>query len=246
MRKSFLAPSMALALAALAAAPPGLAQPAKPVSDTVDISLSVEQWVKAETARVILVVDVAGQGEDGGVQRADIIKAASSVADKADWRVIAMEKVSDSAGLDRWRTALEARLPESMLAALAERAKRASRPGLQIRVGAIKFEPTLPELETVRSAMRQRLYARIKEEIVLLQQTFPDRQYRVESLRFDISGGPQQSGDSDMPAGRPQRGGVEEIVVTANRLGGAGGGGQEDKLVMEAMVTLGSFITPPP
>ena len=125
-------------------------------------------------------------------------------------------------------------------------AKRASRPGLQIRVGAIKFEPTLPELETVRSAMRQRLYARIKEEIVLLHQTFPDRQYRVESLRFDISGGPQQSGDSDMPAGRPQRGGVEEIVVTANRLGGAGGGGQEDKLVMEAMVTLGSFITPPP
>lgn len=246
MHKFSLGPLTALALLALAPTSAALAEPVKPVSDTIDISVSVEEWVKAETARVILVVDVAGQGDGGGVQRADIIKAAATVADRVEWRVIAMEKVSDSAGLDRWRTALEARLPEAMLASLAERAKRASRPGLQIRVGAIKFEPTLPELEAVRSTMRKKLYTRIKEEIALLQQVFPDRQYRVENLRFDVRGGPQQDGDSDMPAALPQRSGMEEIIVTANRVGGSGGGGQEDKLVMEAMVTLGSFITPPP
>lgn len=232
---------------------PALAQMAPPpVTDDINLSLQVEDWVKAETARVIMVVDLAGQA--GGVNRADLLKTAAAIADRADWRVIAMDKVSDSAGLDRWRAMLETRLPEGRLAGLAERAKRASKPGQQVRIATVRFEPTLQEMEAARSALRVKLYARIKEEIALLQQTFPDRHYRVQSLRFnEDSGGYRDTAPPPPPFIPPP-----EIQITSDAIrteiieetrpatATTGSGGQEDKMIVQAMVSLGAFASPTP
>lgn len=245
---SLILPACVTALL-LSTAPPVVAQMAPPpVTDDINLSLQVEDWVKAETARVILVIDTAGQA--GGVSRGDLLTTAQTVADRTDWRVIAMDKVSDSAGLDRWRTMLETRLPEGRLAGLAERAKRASKPGQQVRVASVRFEPTLQEMEAARSALRVRLYARIKDEIALVQQAFPDRRYRVQGLRFnEESGGYRDTAPPPPPfipppeiqmTGDPIRTEIIEEVPPA----GASNGGQEDKLVIHAVVSLGAFASP--
>ncbi|MFV3125984.1 hypothetical protein [Niveispirillum sp. KHB5.9] len=240
----------------LTTCPPALAQQAAPpVSDNVRLSLSVEDWVKAQTARVILVIDSAGQA--GGLSRADLLKAADAVADRTDWRVIAMDKVSDSAGLDRWRAMVETRLPEGRLAQLAERAKQASKPGQQIHVADVRFEPTLQEMEAARSALRVKLYGRIKEEVALLQQAFPDRHYRVSDLRFsEESGGyrdhlpppPPSMAIQVATSARPEttRPAPPAAPPAPPRDGGgqSGGGGQEDKLILQAVVSLGAFAIP--
>lgn len=248
---SMILPALVTALL-LTTAPPSRAQMAPPpVTDDINLSLQVEDWVKAETARVILVIDTAGQA--GGLSRADLLKAAQNVVDRADWRVIAMDKVSDSAGLDRWRAMLETRLPEGRLAGLAERAKRTSKPGQQVRVASVRFEPTLQEMEAARSALRVKLYARIKDEIALLQQTFPDRRYRVQSLRFnEDSGGYRDAApppppfipppEIQMTTSEPLRTEIIEEVAPA----GNSSGGQEDKMIVHAMVSLGAFASPTP
>lgn len=253
MRASSIAlPALVTALL-LSTALPSRAQIHTQPQDNVRLNLAMEEWVKAETARVIIVIDTAGQ--TGGLERAELLKAAEAVADRVEWRVVAMNKVSDSAGLDRWRTILETRLPESRLAALAERAKKASKPGLQVRVGGVWFQPSLPELEKARGALRVKLYARIKEEIALLQQAFPDRQYRLTDLGFneDARGLVEEEAQAPLPFIPPAAMQVdalrtEIIEETAPGLGAgnSAGGGREGKLRMIALVVLAAFASPPP
>lgn len=235
---AFLALAAALAAPVAMSTAPAMAQTIspQPVSDSISLNLSVEEWVKTETALVTLVVDAASNGgENSGTLRADILKAVSGIADKAQWRIVRMDSQSDSAGLERWQAALEARLPESQLSALADRAKKASRPGLQVRVGGIAFEPTLAETEVTRSALRERIYAQVNAELKRLKAAFPDRNYRVGAIDFFETSTPRpmmmkRSGNMEMMAAAAPQADMME--------------GVQDKLTMGARVTLSAFAAP--
>jgi hypothetical protein len=237
---ALLTMSAALLTLPLAAAP-ALAQSAPmvvgraPVSDNVTLNLSVEEWVKTETARVTLVVDAASNGaENSGTLRADILKAVAGVADKAEWRITRMDQQSDSAGLERWQAELEARLPESQLATLADRTKKASRPGLQVRVGNVAFEPTLVEREAARAKLREQIYAKVNEEMKRLKAAFPSRDYRVGQINFA-----ERTDVMMMKSGRAN------IQMAAAPMEADVMAGVQDKMVVTANITLSSFATPP-
>lgn len=203
-----------------------------PVTDTVSLNVSAEEWVKTETALVTLVVDIAGNG-NGGTVRNDVLKAVGGVADRAEWRIVSMNPQSDSAGLERWQAMLQARLPESQLASLGDRAKKASKPGQQVRVGSIAFDPTLAETEATRAALRDKLYAQVNAELKRLNAAFPGRTYRVGRIDFgDMENVP-------MPAYRKS-----EMVMAAAAPMADAMPGVQDKLVMNARVTLSVFATP--
>ncbi|WP_044564297.1 hypothetical protein [Azospirillum sp. B4] len=185
--RSLIAASL-IATASLAALPlvasPAAAQmmAAPPVQDQVTLTLSAEDWVKTDTARVTLTVDAGGG--NAGSARADVLKAAAAVSDKGEWRVVAFDRQQDAAGLDRWRAELEARLPEAQLGGLADRARQASRAGLQIRVEGVDFHPTLAEEEAARTRLREALYRRVTEELKGLNAAFPGRDFRVGRVDF--------------------------------------------------------------
>ncbi|MDE1149264.1 MAG: hypothetical protein PW843_22110 [Azospirillaceae bacterium] len=192
--RSLLAASLFVMTAAapLVSAPAAFAQvmAAQPAQDQVTLSLTAEDWVKTDTARVTLTVDAGGG--NAGSARGDVLKAAQAVSDKGDWRVVSFDRQQDAAGLDRWRAELEARLPEAQLGGLAERARQASRAGLQIRVEGIDFTPTLAENEAARTRLRETLYRRVTEEMKALNAAFPGRDFRVGRVDFNqpvISGG---------------------------------------------------------
>ncbi|MDG3440587.1 hypothetical protein [Nitrospirillum amazonense] len=180
--------SLALPLAAAPATAQVMA--AQPVQDQVTLTLTAEDWVKTDTARVSLTVDAGGG--NAGSARADVLKAAQAVSDKGEWRVVSFDRQQDAAGLDHWRAALEARLPEAQLGGLADRARQASRAGLQIRVEGVDFTPTLAEQEAVRTRLRETLYRRVTEEMKGLNAAFPGRDFRVGRVDFNapvVSGG---------------------------------------------------------
>lgn len=229
-------PVVALAIL-LAAAQPTRAQVVVPppvIEDQVTLSLSVEDWVRTESAKVSLVVDAAGQGAEAATLRDELVKVARGIADKADWRIVALDRQPDSAGLDRWRAVLEARLPEAQLANLADRAKKASRPGLQVQIGAVEFDPTLAELEAARGTLRANIYRQVNAELERLKQAFPDRAFRVGRVDFaeEVVTVPEPKYARTMmaeAAGAP-------MPVQA---------GVQDKLILTARVTLSSFAAPP-
>ncbi len=154
--------------------------------DSVVLSLSSENWVTTQTARVILGVEAAVTGEASGATRAEMAKAVDSVI-KAEWKLTAFSRMQDQTGMERWSAQYETRLEEKTLSGLADKAKKASRAGLQISVAAIDFSPTLDERQAALSETRAKLYRRADEELALLNKSLPGRSYRISSI--DFSGG---------------------------------------------------------
>lgn len=227
---------LTLASLLVAATPAVMAQTiVPPVTDSVSLNLSVEDWVKTETALVTLVVDIAGNG-DGGAVRGDVLKAVAGIGSNAEWRIIAMNPQSDSAGLDRWQALLQARLPESQLAALGERAKKASRPGQQVRVGSIAFDPTLAETEATRGALRDKIYAQVNAELKRLNAAFPGRNFRAGGIDFFEQAVPR---DIVVSGSRAKPMMMEAAAPMADALPGV-----QDKLILGARVTLSAFAAP--
>lgn len=180
-----LALGLMIALAAPAASaqtPPIIAYP--PQNDTVSMNLALEEWVETQTARVELSVDAAMPGSDAGKARSDMLKAVGGLSKGAEWRFTRFDRNQDSSGLEHWFAVLEARLPETQLGGLSDRAKQASRPGLQIGVQTVDFTPTLAEVEAAKAKLRGEIYKRVNESLAQLNQAEPNRKYRIMHINF--------------------------------------------------------------
>jgi hypothetical protein len=158
-----------------------------PQNDTVSMSLSLEDWVATQTARTELAVDAAMPGSDAGKVRGEILSAVKALAQNAEWRFTRFDREQDTSGLEHWHAVLEARLPEGQLGGLADRAKSASRPGLQIKEQTIDFSPTLAETEATRAKLRGEMYKRVNDALAQLNQAEPDRKYRIENINFGFA-----------------------------------------------------------
>ncbi len=186
MRIWILAAAVTLAapLAIAQTPPPSYLYP--PQSDTVTLPLTLEDWVQTDTARTELAVDASLPGSDAGKVRADILGAVKSLAQGADWRFTAFDRNQDASGLEHWHAVIEARMAEAQLGGLSDRAKQASKPGLQIKVQTVDFSPTLAEVETAKAKLRAEMYKKVNEALAQLNQAEPDRKYRI--MRIDFNG----------------------------------------------------------
>lgn len=176
--------ALAFALACIAALPAG-AQVIQP-RDEIVLNLAVEGWVETKTARALAVADVAIAAENRNAVRDRMMAALKKLSPGTDWRISQFTRNQDPAGLERWRVSAEARLPEDALGGLDERAKQQSQPGLQLRILAIQFTPTLEEREATLATLRGQLYAQAKEEASRVAKLWPDRNFHV--ARIEIGG----------------------------------------------------------
>jgi uncharacterized protein YggE len=171
-----------------AAAVPAFAQD-RP-ADAVVMTLAADGWVKTKTARVTAVADVAIAAEKRASVRERMLDALKKLAPDAEWRISRFDRTQDAAGLERWRAVAEARLPEAALGGLDERARDLSQPGMQVRVQAVQFVPTLAEREAAVGSLRLSIYDQAKAEAARLAKLWPERGYRVARVDFIENGGP--------------------------------------------------------
>jgi hypothetical protein len=128
-------------------------------ANAVVMTLSAEGWVETKTAQVTAIADVAIAAENRATVRERVSDALKKLAPDSEWRISRFDRSQDAAGLERWRAVAEARLPEAALGGLDERARGLSQPGMQVRVQAVQFVPTLAEREAVRGSLRATIYA---------------------------------------------------------------------------------------
>ncbi len=152
--------------------------------DSVTLDLSAEDWVETATARVTISLDAAVPGGDAGKVRADMLKAVGGLVSGATWRFSSFDRSQDQSDLERSHAELETRLKESDLGGLADKAKQASKPGLQLHVEDIDFTPTLAETEAARAKLRNQIYAQVNDELKRLSASEPDRKFRVGTIDF--------------------------------------------------------------
>ncbi|WP_207479952.1 hypothetical protein [Arenibaculum pallidiluteum] len=164
--------------------------PAGRPDDTVVLEISAEEWVQTGTAEVAVTAEAAAGAADTGRARAELLAAVRALAPDAEWRLVRFTPSTDSAGLERWYAEAQARLAETQLGGLGERARQASRPGLQLRVDRIDFTPTLAEVEAVKTRLRAEIYRRVGEEIAAVNAAYSDRAFRLGTVRFQEPGMP--------------------------------------------------------
>ncbi len=173
---------LAVLFSCVAALPAG-AQIIQP-RDEIVLNLAAEGWVETKTARVLAVADVAIAAENRNAVRDRMMAALKKLSTDAEWRISQFTRNQDPAGLERWRVTAEARLPEAALGGLDERAKQQSQPGLQLRIQAIQFTPTLEEREAALANLRGQLYAQAKEEAARIAKLWPERNFRVARIEI--------------------------------------------------------------
>ena len=91
--------------------------------------------------------------------------------------------------MERWNATYEARVPESDLNNLAEKAKSVSKTGMQLTVGQIDFSPTLEETQTALSQLRTVIYKQANEQLATLNAAIQGRTYRIAAISFNGAGG---------------------------------------------------------
>jgi hypothetical protein len=154
-----------------------------PPEDKVSLSLSAEDWVKTDSARVVVAVEAAVNGASSGNARSEMMEAVGDVA-HADWRLTNFSRAQDQTGMERWSASFEARLPENKLSGLADSAKKHSKAGMQLSIAQIDFSPTQAEMQAGYGNLRVKLYKEAKEQLAAIDQSFPDKGFRISQIDF--------------------------------------------------------------
>lgn len=210
---------------------PAAAQVIQP-RDEIVLNLAAEGWVETKTARVIAVADVAIAAEDRNAVRDRMMAALKKLSPDAEWRISQFNRTQDAAGLERWRVMAETRLAESALGGLDERAKQQSQPGLQLRVQAIQFTPTLEDREATLATLRNQLYEQAKAEAARVAKLWPERNFRVAKIEI---GGPSFQ---PMMRERAEMMAAAPMAASADASGGGDAVSVAQKLTLQATVTL--------
>lgn len=186
MKRILAAAALSLPLLSLL---PAHAKP--PLQDQVIFEVQEEAWVETDTARAIIAINAAATGANAAKMRSDMQEALKRLLPDATWRITSFNQSQNAAGLDAFEAIAEARVKNSATEGLSERAKSASRQGLQLNIAGIDFSPSLAEVEAAKAALRETVYKRALAERDRLNKSLPERPYRIARIDFAMTGMPQ-------------------------------------------------------
>jgi len=163
---------------------PATAEERRPKPDRVVLTLSAEDWVDTSDALVSVSIAAAFSGDRTTSLRADMLKVLGELAADVDWRITRFVQGAGKAGLENWRVRAEARINESGLGGLRDRARRLSKPGLQLVIAGTNFSPTRAEREKVAGHLRERIYTMVAAEAERLSRAFTGKTFRLHLIDF--------------------------------------------------------------
>lgn len=152
--------------------------------EQVRVPLTVEGWVKTETARVDVTGDLTLVSGNRAEARGRALAGLASAAPGAEWRVVRFTRRTDASGAERWTFGAFARLKQETIDGLAGKLDALKKPGLVYRIAAIRMTPTLAEIESARASLRRRLYGLARQEAANAQGLWPGRKVRVVRVDF--------------------------------------------------------------
>lgn len=160
----------------------------RPLQDTITLQLRDEVTVTNDTVRLTVPI-VALIDSDTAEEkiRTDIRAALAKFVPGAEWQFNSIYRAPDGTGHERMQLNAVARVSERENNRLEQRAKDASRTGLQIN--APQVDTTIPtaKLEEAEAALRVSLVKKAVAEQKALSEA-AGRNYRLHSLNFLNSG----------------------------------------------------------
>jgi hypothetical protein len=156
----------------------------------INLQLKAEQWVTTQTALVHVAVNATVNTQGIEKVQSSVMQHLSSLSQKADWHITSLNRQQEKSGLESVQIYIEARLPQSELNALRDKAKSISHPGETFTIDSIEFTPSDEELKQANINLRNNIYNQAKNEIDSLNKLYPDQKYYLHSIDFMSSPGP--------------------------------------------------------
>lgn len=156
----------------------------EPLLNTVTLQLHAEQWVTTQTALVNVGVNAAVSSQGIEKIQSDVMQKLNQLADKVEWHLVAFDRQLDKSGLESVQITAQARVPQTELANLRDRAKRISKPGETFTIDSIQFTPSEAEVRLANNNLRNNLYQQAKVEIDALNKVYPDQKYYLHQMDF--------------------------------------------------------------
>lgn len=208
----------------------GYAEAKPPPINQIQMQLTLEEWAKTSTAKVI--VNVAAMLNQGGLATTQktINNKLSRISSKGEWHITNFNRYKDSSGLERVNISAQARLPEAELPGLRSRANKISRPGEKFTIGAVDFTPSLADVERTRKALREKMYQQIGVELAKINKSYGTQKFFVHGVNF-IPGSqpvPMQKMQTRMFAAAEAAPAARALTIS-------------DKVVVNAVVTFGEL-----
>lgn len=151
----------------------------------VILQLHTEQWVTTQTALVNVSVNAAVA--DQGIEKIqnNVLGKLAQLASKGEWHIIALNREQDKSGLESIQIIAQARLAQTDLNGLRDKAKALSKPGETFVIDEVQFTPSEAEIRAANVAMRAQLYQQAKAEIDELNKIYPDQKYYLYQINFN-------------------------------------------------------------
>lgn len=155
--------------------------------DKVSFVVNAEQWVKTDTAKLVVTINATLTKKSLVEMRQQIMKNLNTIA-KGDWHITQFSRSQDNSGLERLYVQAENRVNQSVLPAVNQKAKSISQPGTKYQVSDIDFKPSDQDIEAVKAQVRQDLYSKIDKEAQALNNQFNKQKYSLYNVQISVPG----------------------------------------------------------
>ena len=173
-----------LALSFFLACPVWADAPIDPLLNMVTLQLSAEQWVTTKTALVTVGVNASVSDNDIGKIQSQVKDKLNALSAKGEWHILSFNRNQDQSGLEKIQLTAQARLPESELSGMRDKAKAISKPGETFTVDNVEFIPSNEEVRAANTALRADIYQQAKDELAQLNKVYSDQKYYLHDVNF--------------------------------------------------------------
>lgn len=154
-----------------------------PLLNKITLQLKAEQWVTTQTALVNVNVNAAISDQNIANLQSSVLQKLKGLAD-GDWHIVSFVRQQDQSGLESIQIAAQARLAQTNLGDLRNKAKSLSKPGETYTIANVDFVPSDDEYRNANSSLRNNIYQQIKTEIDAINKIYPEQKFYLHTVDF--------------------------------------------------------------
>ncbi len=150
----------------------------------ISLQLTAEQWVTTQTAKVSIALDALLNKEQVAQAQDNFQNGLKKIAPEGAWHITEFSRSAGKTDLEQLHAVAEARLPESAVAGLRERAKAQNTEGQTYTVQDIIYTPTADEISAAQAKLRAQIYDQAKSELNRLNTVYSKSGYTIYNINF--------------------------------------------------------------
>lgn len=149
--------------------------------DQIKLQLVEHDWVSTQTVEITITVH-ATQNQQTATEPLQTLSSDLSKIVDSSWRIVGVDRTQDSSGLEKVLLTAKTRIDQKQLTGIREQAKRLSIPGKQFEITGIDYTPSLREINTALTALREKIYDDANTELALVNKHFPGKSYAISGI----------------------------------------------------------------